>query len=111
MFRNVDITIVALNRRTLKRHVFFQADEKSPSDASEPHTSIAFLPDVTFSGNSAMHRIDIAGARNWVMARSEGIVLFRFLRLQFYFKENDEFGLKLLNELVTCNGMRLPSLK
>ena len=88
VFRNVDIAIVALNRRTLNRYIFFQGEPKVPSYN---------LPEVRFSGNFETRRVhvDILGAHNWMMSNFDDARMMQsFLTLQFYFK-GSEFGLKL----------------
>ena len=94
VFCNLDITIIAINRRTLKRYVFFQGDQ--PSD--NPN---AFLPRVVFSRNSEARRVDIAGARNWAMTSSDGACeVLRSRTLQFYLQGNG-LGIMLSNSWKT----------
>lgn len=94
VFSNLGTTIIAINRRTLKRYVFFQGDQ--PSDSYN-----AFLPRVVFSRKSEARRVDIAGARNWVMTSSDGAYgVLRSLKLQFYLQGN-EFGIMFSNSWKT----------
>ena len=87
VFSNIDIAIVALNRRTLKRHIFFQGDPKKIP---------TYNPDVRFSGgNSEEGKVDVEAPSHWSMTTNEGM-LYRFLTLQFYFK-GSKFGLKFSN--------------
>ena len=92
LFRNLDVAIFALNRRTLKRHVFFRGDQSPKIHVLSCYG--LYIPYLRCSKDSGSRRVDIEGLRNWLMTNEDEIsMMFRTLELQFYFK-GSEFGLK-----------------